>query len=164
MLKFDSTNVEAIACIGTHHFYTDQPEIALRFYRCVHPKLSITTLPKYLLYSTCFNTYTVVIISAIPSRRLLQMGVYSAELFTNLGLCCFYAQQYDMTLNCFQRALDLASDENSADVWYNIGHVALVRGVYTDLAWVGLLELKIGSSGTQKSVHSSNGQHEHEQN
>lgn len=54
------------------------------------------------------------------------MGVYNAELFTNLGLCCFYAQQYDMALHCFQRALDLASDETTADVWYNIGHVALV--------------------------------------
>ena len=61
-----------------------------------------------------------------PSR-LLQMGVYNAELFTNLGLCCFFAQQYDMTLNCFERALSLASDENMADVWYNIGHVAVVK-------------------------------------
>ena len=55
------------------------------------------------------------------------MGVYNAELFTNLGLCCFFAQQYDMTLNCFERALSLASDENMADVWYNIGHVAVVK-------------------------------------
>ena len=61
------------------------------------------------------------------SSRLLQMGVYNAELFTNLGLCCFFAQQYDMTLNCFERALSLASDENMADVWYNIGHVAVVK-------------------------------------
>lgn len=35
VLKYDSTCVEAIACIGTHHFYSDQPEIALRFYRYV---------------------------------------------------------------------------------------------------------------------------------
>ena len=55
------------------------------------------------------------------------MGVYNAELFSNLGLCCFFAQQYDMTLNCFERALALASDENMADVWYNIGHVAVVN-------------------------------------
>lgn len=33
VLKFDSMNVEAIACIATHHFYSDQPEIALKFYR-----------------------------------------------------------------------------------------------------------------------------------
>ena len=32
-----------------------------------------------------------------------------------------------MTLNCFERALSLASDENMADVWYNIGHVAVVK-------------------------------------
>ena len=33
VLKYDSTCIEAIACIATHHFYSDQPELALRFYR-----------------------------------------------------------------------------------------------------------------------------------
>ena len=33
VLHYDNTYVEAIACIATNHFYTDQPEIALRFYR-----------------------------------------------------------------------------------------------------------------------------------
>ena len=31
-----------------------------------------------------------------------QMGIGTAELYNNLGLCCFFAQQYDMTLTCFQ--------------------------------------------------------------
>jgi len=35
VLHFDNTHVEAIACIATNHFYTDQPEIALRFYRYI---------------------------------------------------------------------------------------------------------------------------------
>uniref|UniRef100_A0A3B5A3Q5 Tetratricopeptide repeat domain 8 n=1 Tax=Stegastes partitus TaxID=144197 RepID=A0A3B5A3Q5_9TELE len=97
VLKQDNTHVEAIACIGSNHFYTDQPEIALRFY-----------------------------------RRLLQMGVYNCQLYNNLGLCCFYAQQYDMTLSSFERALALvASDEEQADVWYNIGHVAVGIGDLT---------------------------------
>lgn len=61
------------------------------------------------------------------ARRLLQMGVYNCQLYNNLGLCCFYAQQYDMTLSSFERALTLvANDEEQADVWYNIGHVAVV--------------------------------------
>lgn len=60
-------------------------------------------------------------------RRLLQMGVYNCQLYNNLGLCCFYAQQYDMTLSSFERALALvSSDEELADVWYNIGQVAVV--------------------------------------
>ncbi|KAM8783010.1 tetratricopeptide repeat protein 8 isoform 3-T3 [Rhynchonycteris naso] len=94
VLKQDNTHVEAIACIGSNHFYSDQPEIALRFY-----------------------------------RRLLQMGVYSCRLFNNLGLCCFYAQQYDLTLASFERALSLAeNEEEAADVWYNLGHVAVGIG------------------------------------
>uniref|UniRef100_A0A2K6SNX4 Tetratricopeptide repeat domain 8 n=1 Tax=Saimiri boliviensis boliviensis TaxID=39432 RepID=A0A2K6SNX4_SAIBB len=94
VLKQDNTHVEAIACIGSNHFYSDQPEIALRFY-----------------------------------RRLLQMGIYNCQLFNNLGLCCFYAQQYDMTLTSFERALSLAeNEEEAADVWYNLGHVAVGIG------------------------------------
>lgn len=54
------------------------------------------------------------------------MGIYNAELFNNLGLCCFYAQQYDMILTCFEQALSLAADEAVADVWYNIAHIAIV--------------------------------------
>eukprot|EP00754_Rhynchopus_humris_P003916 Rhum_TRINITY_DN12034_c0_g1::Rhum_TRINITY_DN12034_c0_g1_i1::g.48823::m.48823/K16781/TTC8, BBS8; tetratricopeptide repeat protein 8 len=61
-------------------------------------------------------------------RRLLQMGVTSTELWNNLGLSCFYASQYDMTLSCFERALSLASDDNMADIWYNIGQIAIGIG------------------------------------
>uniref|UniRef100_A0A2K5EGV1 Tetratricopeptide repeat domain 8 n=1 Tax=Aotus nancymaae TaxID=37293 RepID=A0A2K5EGV1_AOTNA len=67
VLKQDNTHVEAIACIGSNHFYSDQPEIALRFY-----------------------------------RRLLQMGIYNCQLF-NIW-------------------------EEAADVWYNLGHVAVGIG------------------------------------
>ncbi|XKL66802.1 hypothetical protein PGB90_010222 [Kerria lacca] len=61
-------------------------------------------------------------------QRLLQMGLYNAELFNNLGLCCFFAQQYDMVMICFERALSLAINENAADVWYNIAHIAIGIG------------------------------------
>jgi tetratricopeptide repeat protein 8 len=61
-------------------------------------------------------------------RRLLQNGVMNAEIWNNLGLCCFYAGQYDMTLSCFERSLMLADDSNMADVWYNIGQVAIGVG------------------------------------
>ncbi|CAB1335194.1 unnamed protein product [Coregonus sp. 'balchen'] len=60
------------------------------------------------------------------------MGVYHCQLYNNLGLCCFYAQQYDMTLSSFEKALALvANDEEQADVWYNIGHVAVGIGDLT---------------------------------
>lgn len=55
------------------------------------------------------------------------MGLYNAELFNNLGLCSFYAQQFDVVMACFENALRLAIDDNAADVWYNISHVACVN-------------------------------------
>lgn len=54
------------------------------------------------------------------------MGVCNSELYNNLALCCFYSQQHDMAVMCFERALALATDETLSDVWYNIGHLALV--------------------------------------
>lgn len=51
-------------------------------------------------------------------RRLLQMGANSPEVWQNLGLCCFYAAQYDMSLKCLERALAMASDDIAADIWY----------------------------------------------
>jgi tetratricopeptide repeat protein 8 len=61
-------------------------------------------------------------------RRLLQMGVNNTELWNNIGLCCFYSSQYDMAIGCFDRALSLSSDDDMADVWYNIGHLGVALG------------------------------------
>ena len=33
VLLFDSMHVESIASIATEYFYTDQPEVALKYYR-----------------------------------------------------------------------------------------------------------------------------------
>lgn len=56
------------------------------------------------------------------------MGITNSEVWNNIGLCCFQASQYDMTLSCFEKALSLASDDNMADIWYNIGQVAIGIG------------------------------------
>eukprot|EP00922_Rhytidocystis_sp_ex-Travisia-forbesii_P060848 GHVS01090261.1.p1 GENE.GHVS01090261.1~~GHVS01090261.1.p1 ORF type:complete len:206 (+),score=25.68 GHVS01090261.1:344-961(+) len=93
VLQINPTHTEALACLAAHHFYSDQPEVALRFY-----------------------------------RHLLQMGVACAELWVNLGLCCFYAGQYDLVLNCFDKVLVVADDTSLADVWYNFGHIAIGIG------------------------------------
>lgn len=33
VIQQDAVNIEAIACIAVHYFYSDQPEVALRFYK-----------------------------------------------------------------------------------------------------------------------------------
>lgn len=66
ILNLDNCNFEAIACIGSDHFYNDQPEIALKFY-----------------------------------KRLFELGINSAEIWNNLGLCAFYSGRYDFCLRYF---------------------------------------------------------------
>ncbi|KAK1339421.1 hypothetical protein QTO34_020104 [Cnephaeus nilssonii] len=94
VLKQDNTHMEAIACIGSNHFYSDQPEVALRFY-----------------------------------SRPQQMGFLSCSALQQPGALLLLAQQYDMTLTSFERALSLAeNEEETADVWYNLGHIAVGVG------------------------------------
>jgi len=93
VLTLDNCNFEAIACIGSNHFYTDQPEISLKFY-----------------------------------KRLFELGINSAEIWNNLGLCAYYSGQYDFCLSCFERGLLVADDKTSGDIWYNISQVAIGLG------------------------------------
>ncbi len=96
--------MEAIACIGMNHFYSDQPELSLRFYR----RLLQVSLKKPK--EGVRQTFVIVLTHSL-SLLLTQMGINNAELFNNLGLCCFYAQQYDMALACMERALSLATED-----------------------------------------------------
>ena len=52
VLHEDNMNVEAIASIATHHFYSDQPEIALNYYRQV---LSLFSWARRFLSLPCFS-------------------------------------------------------------------------------------------------------------
>lgn len=62
-------------------------------------------------------------------RRLLQMGVHTSEVWTNMGLCAFYTFQMELSLSCLSRALTLCKDDaQRADVWYNVGHVGIGMG------------------------------------
>lgn len=121
VLALDSSNVEAIACLASHYFYTDQVRAPL-----ARPDRSIALSVSVVLTAPLRSRQPEIALRYY--RRLLQMGVVNTELWNNLGLCCIHAGQYDMTLSCFQRALELADDDNMADVWYNISQVAIGIG------------------------------------
>ena len=61
-------------------------------------------------------------------KRLFELGISSAEIWNNIGLCAYYSGQYDLCLSCFERAILLADDDLSADIWYNISHIAIGIG------------------------------------
>jgi len=125
VLTHDASNVEAIACMAANHFYSDQPELALRFYRRLlqvllplpSPPLPSPPLPSGVYAAPLRCSYPSpppLARPRTPSHTLahpriltraclrawrLQMGVNNAELWCNVGLCCFYASQCDSALS-----------------------------------------------------------------
>lgn len=79
------------------------------------------------------------------------MGINNAELWCNIGLCCFYASQYDMTLSCFHRALSMASDDVMADIWYcilNLFHSSILNILMNTTRYnIGQVAIGIGDLG-----------------
>lgn len=73
-------------------------------------------------------------------QRLLFMSFEnqdSIELWNNLALSCFFANQFDLALHCFKKCLFLAQllpldtepeKELLGDIWYNISHLAVGLG------------------------------------
>ena len=62
--------------------------------------------------------------------RVLQLATQRMifpQIYINIALCCFYAQQFDLTITCVERALQLSKDDaTTADIWYNLSHIAIV--------------------------------------
>lgn len=56
------------------------------------------------------------------------MGVHTSEVFCNIALCCLKTNQFDLVVPCIENALALAKPPLVADIWYNMGHIALATG------------------------------------
>lgn len=63
------------------------------------------------------------------------MGVNTAEVYNNMALCCFYSHNFDSAFTCFERALNMADDEQMANIWYNIGCACTVCDLATSIQW-----------------------------
>lgn len=85
-------------------------------------------------------------------KRLFELGFNSPEVLNNLGLCAFFANQYDLCISFFEKALLNADDETSSDIWYNISHVAIFIGDFS-LAYQAL---KISLSFNEKNIEAFN--------
>eukprot|EP00620_Florenciella_sp_RCC1587_P002546 CAMPEP_0182602682 /NCGR_PEP_ID=MMETSP1324-20130603/92116_1 /TAXON_ID=236786 /ORGANISM="Florenciella sp., Strain RCC1587" /LENGTH=504 /DNA_ID=CAMNT_0024820607 /DNA_START=61 /DNA_END=1576 /DNA_ORIENTATION=- len=116
-----------VLSIARIHDMLNTPEIAVTYYKRVLALDASNVESVACLAANHFYSDQPEI-SLRYYRRLLQMGVNNTEMWNNLGLCCFYSSQYDISLSCFERALELADDGNMADVWYNVGQVAVGIG------------------------------------
>lgn len=65
-------------------------------------------------------------VAAVMYTRLLQLGHTAPEVWCNLGLASAAADRLETCLWAYQRALAASGDDGTkADLWYNVGHVAI---------------------------------------
>ena len=87
-------------------------------------------------------------------KRLFELGFGSPEILNNLGLCSFFANQFDLCITCFEKALlyPEINDMTSSDIWYNISCV----GIYIGDLSLAKQSLKIALSFNDKNIEALN--------
>ena len=87
-------------------------------------------------------------------KRLFELGFGSPEVLNNLGLFALFANQYDICITCFEKALlyPEISDATSSDIWYNISQV----GIYVGDLGLAKQALKIALSFNDKNIEAMN--------
>ena len=87
-------------------------------------------------------------------KRLFELGFGSPEILNNLGLCSFFANQFDLCITCFEKALlyPEISDNTSSDIWYNLSCI----GIYIGDLSMAKQSLKIALSFNDKNIEAMN--------
>uniref|UniRef100_A0A8D2ZTB3 Tetratricopeptide repeat protein 8 n=1 Tax=Scophthalmus maximus TaxID=52904 RepID=A0A8D2ZTB3_SCOMX len=128
VLKQDNTHVEAIACIGSNHFYTDQPEIALRFYR----RLLQMGVYNCQLYNNlglcCFyaQQYDMTLSSFERALTLANNDEEQADVWYNIGHVGVGIGDLTLAYQCFKLALAFNNDH--AEAYNNLAVLELRKG------------------------------------
>lgn len=128
ILGEDSINVEAIACIGMEHFYADQPELSLRFYR----RLLQMGVHNSELYNNlglcCFfaQQYDFSLTCMERAISLAEDPETKADVWYNLGHIGLNLGDINMAHQCF--SLALTNNHTHAEAFNNLGVLEMRRG------------------------------------
>ncbi|XP_064624163.1 tetratricopeptide repeat protein 8-like [Lineus longissimus] len=127
VLHYDSMHVEAIACIGTHHFYTDQPEIALKFYRRLLQMGVYNTQLFNNLGLCCFYAQQYDMTLTCFERALsLATDETTADVWYNIGHVALGVGDMNLAYQAFRMALSANNDH--AEAYNNLGVLEMKKG------------------------------------
>eukprot|EP00128_Syssomonas_multiformis_P018116 Colp12_sorted_trinity150504_noHs@13675 len=126
VLVADPSNVEAIATLAAHHFYQDQPEIALRLYRRllqmgVYNAEIFNNLGLCCFYGQQYDMALSCFERALNMANDKQMG----DVWYNLGQVSVAVGDTGLAYLCFKLAV--TTDPNHAEAFNNLGVLELKK-------------------------------------
>ncbi|PRP75274.1 TRP protein for ciliary function [Planoprotostelium fungivorum] len=126
-LTLDSYNVEAIASLASEYFYSEQPEMALRYYRRLL-QMGVSSAELWNnLGLCCFHAQQYDMTLACFERALhLAQGDAAADVWYNLGQISLGIGDLGLAYQHFQIALSL--NPSCAEAYNNLGVLELRKG------------------------------------
>ncbi|XP_013404505.1 tetratricopeptide repeat protein 8 [Lingula anatina] len=127
VLHYDNMHVEAIACIGTNHFYTDQPEVALKFYRRllqmgVHNAELYNNLGLCCFYAQQYD----MTLTCFERALALSTEENASDVWYNIGHIALGIGDSNLAYQCFRLAL--TNNNDHAEAYNNLGVLELRKG------------------------------------
>lgn len=127
VLHYDPSNVEALACLASHHFYTDQPEVALRYYRrLLQMGVNNTELWNNLglccFYASQYDMTLQCFEKALEFAEDDNMG----DVWFNIGHVAIGIGDLNLAYQALKIAISI--DPSHAEAYANIGVLELRKG------------------------------------
>lgn len=127
VLNSDNTHVEAISCIATNHFYSDQPEVALRFFRRLLQMGVYNTEIFNNLGLCCFYAQQYDMALNCFERALsLASDEYLADIWYNISHIAIGVGDLRLAYQCLRIAL--VANNDHAEAYNNLGVLESKRG------------------------------------
>eukprot|EP00708_Paratrimastix_pyriformis_P002694 GAFH01001446.1.p1 GENE.GAFH01001446.1~~GAFH01001446.1.p1 ORF type:complete len:500 (+),score=205.90 GAFH01001446.1:113-1612(+) len=127
VLLQDSSNVEAIACLGAHHFYADQPEIAIRFFRrLLQMGLNSPELWNNLALCCFYSGQYDMVLSCFERALNMAEDDCMADVWYNIGIFAVGISDLGLAYQAFKIAVSLNSAH--AEAFTNLGVLEMRRG------------------------------------
>ena len=121
-LKIDPSMKEALACLGAHHFYSDQPEIALQFFqRILEFHGSCPELLNNLGLAAFYSGQADIALSAFDEALQSATDTLRAEIWYNVSHVAIYMGDFELAEHAL--TLTLGYDPSHAEAMNNLGVV-----------------------------------------
>ena len=127
VLRWDASNVEAVACLASHHFYTDQPEIALRYYRrLLQMGVNNTELWNNMGLCCFYASQYDMTLSCFERALSLADDDNMSEVWYNLGQVAVGIGDLNLAYQAFK--ISVSVDSNHAESFNNLGVLEIRKG------------------------------------
>lgn len=127
VLRLDSSNVEAIACIAASKFYEDQPEVALRLYRrLLQMGLNTTELWNNLGLCCFYASQYDMALGCFERAMHLADDETMSDVWYNIGQVAVGIGDVGLAYQAFK--ITVSIDSNHAEAFNNLGILELRKG------------------------------------